>query len=297
MNDATRNPATLPIQRITREQVQQWLPLLDAWLLDGSVYSVQHTWPQLYRNDGQGAFFAMLDGDRLLSHCACRVEELHDHGDVRKVGLIGSVTTDPVLRGCGLASQVLDAAILYLQDEADSILLWAERPELYERKGFAETGYDTCVMLARPPIGTQGGVRQLEITDHEQVHALHERKPRRIARSARTMSTLLTTPGMTTVVLERDGEVVAYACTGKGADLQGHWHEVGGSDADIATLIPMAMHVTGQIESALLLPPYRDELRDLLAPLTTDAIPVPGPMMRPALEPPAQCWIDGLDSV
>lgn len=297
MNSATHNPEALSIVRINREQVQQWLPQLDAWLLHGAVYGVQHTWPQLYRNDGQGAFFAMLDGDRLMSHCACRVEELHDNGDVRRVGLIGSVATDPSLRGCGLASEVLDAAITSMDDDADSILLWAERPDLYARKGFVETGSDTCLMLARRPMRAEPGVRLLEITDHEEVHALHESKPRRIARSIRTMSTLLTTPGMTTLVLERDGHVVAYACTGKGADLQGHWHELGGSDEDIAQLIPTAMHLTDQIESALLLPPYRPDLRDLLGAHVVDAMPVPGPMMRPVNDPAAPCWIDGLDSV
>ena len=111
------------------------------------------------------------------------------------------------------------------------------------------------------------------------------------------MSTLLTTPGMTTVVLERHGEVVAYACTGKGADLAGHWHELGGRDADLAELLPAAMHCTNQIEAALLVPPYRQELCDRLAGQILDELWVPGPMVRPAPDPSIGCWIDGLDSV
>ena len=112
------------------------------------------------------------------------------------------------------------------------------------------------------------------------------------------MSALLTTPGMTTVVLERDQTPVAYACTGKGADLQGHWHELGGNDQDLAELIPAAMHTTDQIESVLLLPPYRRHLRKLLAYQIVDEFSVPGPMMRAGdSTPPAPCWIDGLDSV
>ena len=152
-------------------------------------------------------------------------------------------------------------------------------------------------MLARRPMRVEGIVRPLEITDHAQLLALHQSKPRHIVRSIRTMSTLLTTPGMATVVLERNEAVVAYACTGKGADLQGHWHELGGNDQDLAAMIPTAMHMTDQIEAALLLPPYRPELRDLLAPQTVDVISVPGPMMRPGSNPARSCWIDGLDSV
>jgi len=285
------------ITRVSREQVQQWLPLLDAWLLDGSAYGVQHTWPQLYRADGQGSFFAMLDGDEMVSHCACRVEELVDGDVARKVGLIGSVATAPSRRGQGLAGQVLAAAIDSMAADVESTMLWAERPELYARQGFAGSGEDTCLIMARRPIRPDGIVRQVAITDHEDLHALHQQKPRRITRSLRTMSALLTTPGMTTVVLERDGAVVAYACTGKGADLHGYWHELGGSDEDLATLIPAAMHETGQVEAALLLPPYRPGLADQLAPQTIESIAVPGPMIRPASDPNEPCWIDGLDSV
>jgi GNAT superfamily N-acetyltransferase len=285
------------IKRVDREQVQQWLPLLDSWLLQGAVYGVQHTWPQLYRADGQGSFFAILDGDELLSHCACRVEELRDGDRIQRVGLIGSVATAPDRRGRGLAGQVLHAAIASMECEVDNILLWAERPELYAQQGFVKTGEDSCLMLARRPIRNQQFVRPLEITDHAQVHALHQSKPRRISRSVRTMSTLLTTPGMNTLVLERGGQVVAYACTGKGADLHGYWHELGGSDEDLAILIPTAMHMTDQVEAALLLPPYRPRLGDLLAQDTIDTVAVAGPMIRPGSDPVRSCWIDGLDSV
>ena len=285
------------IHRVDRDYVQQWLPLLDQWLLHGAVYGVQHTWPQLYRNDGDGAFFVMLDEDRLLSHCACRIEQVHDGDQVKTIGLVGSVATAPDVRGLGFAGHVLSAAVESLAEQTDTILLWAERPELYERQGFGATGYDRCLLLVRRPFRANNVVRQLEITDHEAVHALHQQKPRRISRSVRTMSTLLTTPGMTTIVLERDQQVVAYACTGKGADLAGHWHELGGSDEDLAELIPAAMHLTDQIEAALLLPPYRPNLGVLLAGHIVEEVSVPGPMMRPAPDPSLSCWVDGLDSV
>jgi len=285
------------VRRLGREQVQEFLPLLDDWLLDGAVYGVQHTWPQLYRNDGAGAFFVMTDGDRLLSHCAYRTAVLHDGDERRDVALLGSVATAPELRGRGLASQVLQAALTSLRGEVDDVLLWAERPELYARHDFVDTADDCCLLLARRPRRELAGVRLADVRDHHALRELHEQKPRRIARSIRTMSTLLTTPGMTTLVLERDGAPVAYACTGKGADLQGHWHELGGSDEDLAVLVPAAMHFTDQIEAALLLPPYRGELRERLAAQVLDEIAVPGPMVRARQPRPGGCWIDGLDSV
>jgi len=285
------------VQRLDREGVQVYLPLLDEWLLDGAVYGVQHTWPQLYRNDGEGAFFVRTEGDELVSHCAYRTATLVDGASERRVALLGSVATAPAARGRGLAGEVLEAALSSLDGQVDEVLLWAERPELYARHGFEPSAKDRCLVLARRPRREQAGVRLADVRDHAQLHTLHEQKPRRIRRSLRTMSTLLTTPGMTTLVLEREGEPVAYACTGKGADLQGHWHEVGGRDADLALLIPEAMHRTDQIEAALLLPPYRDELEELLAEQVVDTVRLSGPMVRSEQPRAGACWVDGLDSV
>ena len=293
------NTPVANVRLITRGEVQRFLPQLDAWLLDGAFYSVQHTWPQLYRNDGDGLFFVITDADRLLSHCAARIVTLHDERGAHEVGLIGSVATDPALRGRGLASDVLAAAIAELAPRTERMLLWAERPELYERAGFVPSAPETCLALARRPRRAGDGdvVRLATIEDHAALHALHEQKPWRVARSRPTMSTLLSTPGMTTVVLERAGAVKAYACCGKGADLQGHWHELGGSDADVAALLPAAMHTAEQIEALLLLPPYRGQLRELLAEQVVGEAQVPGPMVRAASGAAAASWIDGLDSV
>ncbi|MFK7738712.1 MAG: GNAT family N-acetyltransferase [Planctomycetota bacterium] len=300
-----------PVRRVDRDKVQAWLPLLDEWLLPGSFYGVHHTWPQLYRNDGHGAFFVITDGSRLLSHCACRVVTLRAPTATKRICLVGSVATDPEQRGQGLAQAVLQAAIEAHQDSADAFMLWAERPDLYARLGFAATDNDTCLLLARRPVAPMAGVRLAEIPDHEALRALHQQKPRRIERDALSMSALLTTPGMHTVVLERGGAIVAYACTGKGADLQGHWHEVGGTDEDLALLLPHAMHVADLVDSALLLPPYRPTLEERLGAHVVERLALPGPMIRPARidgnsvagsaagaeRLDANGWIDGLDSV
>jgi len=293
------NAPVANVRLITRGEVQRWLPQLDAWLLDGAFYSVQHTWPQLYRNDGDGLFFVVTDGDRLLSHCAGRVVTLHDERGAHDVGLIGSVATDPAMRGRGLASEVLAAAIAEMAPRTDRLLLWAERPELYERAGFAPSAPEACLALARRPRRpTDDVVRALTIDDHRAVHALHEQKPWRVARSLTTMSTLLSTPGMTTVVLERAGEVRAYACTGKGADLQGWWHEVGGTDDDAAALLRGSLALLEQPIAMTMLPDYREAMLDQLEVAEFDREKVPMAMAL-ALTPAGEqrYFIDGLDSV
>jgi len=285
------------VREATRAEMERWLPSLDAWLLPGAFYGVRHTWPQLYRSDGDGRFFVIADGDRLLSHCACRVVVVKGADGPFRACLLGSVGTDPSLRGQGLASHVLAAAVRAMQTRAEHVLLWAERPELYARAGFADGLPETLLLLARRPRPELAGVRDATVADHATIARLHAEKPWRVERTAGVMSGLLTTPGMRTLVLDRDGAVVAYACCGKGADLQGHWHEVGGTDDDVALLLPAALHVTGQIEAALLLPPYRSTLRELLGRAVTGEATIPGPMVRSPGAPLPACWIDGLDSV
>jgi len=282
---------------VDRATVQRWLPNLDAWLLPDALYGVMHTWPQLYRGDGDGRFFVVTAGDRLLSHCATRVVTAHGSSGPFALCLLGSVVTDPEHRGQGLARQVLAAALHANAPRAAHTVLWASGHGLYESLGFRAGATETCLVLARRPQGRSAAVRPAEHRDHRALHALHGQKPSRIERSPRTMSSLLSTPGMTTLVLERDGAVVAYACCGKGADLQGHWHELGGSDDDLAVLLPAALHATGQTEAVLLLPPAREGLRERLAHYVIEQGTVPGPMWRSPGEPLPTCWIDGLDSV
>ena len=285
------------VRRLDRHEVRQFLPLLDRWLLPGAAYDVAHTWPQLYRGDGAGNFLAITDGARLLSHCAYRIATLRDAGIEHRIALLGSVATAPTERGRGLAGRVLRAAMESLRGEVDAVLLWAERHGLYERLGFRPTRDDACLLLSRPPRVTSVHLRLASPRDFEALRALHHQKIRRVQRSTRTMSTVLTTPGMATFVLERDGRPVAYACTGKGADLQGYWHELGGSDQDLAVLIPAAMHAIDQRQAALLLPPYRPALRGLLASYTIEEVAAPGPMVLADNAEAGSCWIDGLDSI
>lgn len=277
--------------------IVRWLPQLDEWLLPGSIYGVNHTWPQLYRSDGEGHFFGLFQDNELVSHCAFRTVKVHGADGAFTASLLGSVATNPTHRGRGCASAVLEAALACADGLADHVLLWAERPDLYARFGFVEGNEETVLHLARLPRGDHAGVRLAEPRDHAALHTLHTQKPWRVERSARTMSGLLTTPGMETLVRERDGEITAYACCGKGADLQGHWHEVGGSDAEVAALLPAAMHLAGQTEAFLLLPPYRPDLPERLGRSVLGAVGVPGPMGRCRLGDLPTCWIDGLDSV
>ncbi len=296
---------TLELRWLDRAAMQPWLPLLDEWLLPGALYGAQHTWPQLYRSDGDGRFATLFAGERMLSCCAFRFATLHTNAGVRRTALLGSVATDPALRGQGLASQLLRTSLdACKQGGAELVLLWAEQPRLYERCGFRNGALEVCCALTArfddviADDGTVATVRFATIADHARLHELHDHKPMRVDRSPHAMSALLTTPGLQTVVLERSGEVVAYACTGKGADLQGWWHEVGGADADVAAMLPRALALAGHSQAIALVPPYRLALPRLLGDCRLETATVAGPMVCSLSDRAVpMLFVDGLDSV
>lgn len=290
--------AALAAREVDRVTVQRWLPQLAGWLLPrGSNYGVDHTWPQLYRSDGRGRFFAIADGATLHGFCASRIVTVHGADGPFACCLLGSVATAPARRGQGVATAVLQAALAANAEAAAHTLLWAEQAGLYARAGFVAGPLEQCLVVARRPHPPTAGVRLLTVADHAAAHALHQQKPMRVDRDLPTMSALLTTPGMTVLGLERDGALVAYACCGKGADLQGHWHEFGGDDAEVASLLQAGLHHLGQTDAVVLLPPWRTGLAQALGRSVVDRVEVAGPMHRSVGAELPACWIDGLDSV
>lgn len=302
-HDRVVTAAAPELRRLDRAQIEPWLERLSAWLLPSALYPVQHTWPQLYRRDGDGVFAGVFVGDELVSHCAWRFVDVRTPAILR-VALLGSVATATDQRGHGHATRLLQHAVDDCRAHgAAAILLWAERPELYARVGFRRGSVETCLLLDRrlfpaPAATTQRGTARLAtVADHDRLRELHEQKALGVVRDRRAMSLLLTTPGLTTCVLERDGRATAYACHGKGADLQGWWHEFGGDDSEIAALLPGAMEIAGLDHAFALVPPDRVELASLVAEVCLDVAAVDGPMVLPLRDDLPPFWIDGLDSV
>jgi len=172
--------------------------------------------------------------------CALVVRELV-LPDVRlQVGLIGSVVTAPAWRGRGLASRVLaHAEARGLERGCLATLLWADDPGFYRRRGYAEVGterdflLEPCASRGLPP---PSGVRAARPGDAAAIHALYAAHLARVERDRAETRALLACPGMRVLVREGKSGAAAYACMGRGADLQGVVHEWAGAADDVAAL-------------------------------------------------------------
>jgi len=169
-------------------------------------------------------------------------------GDRRlRVGLIGSVATDPAWRKRGLATELLARAESELRAQGCLFaLLWAEDPAFYLARGYAPFGAEDDYLLVNemiPLLPAPSGVRPLEAGDLPFLRAIHARHTAHVERGEDEFAALLATPGMFVLVRERAASPghpslpVAYACLGKGRDLADTIHDWAGPTEDVLALV------------------------------------------------------------
>lgn len=198
-------------------------------------------YPLVFGPDAPGSLVTLGEDGIVHSACATLVRDLVIGGERLRIGLIGSVATDPDRRGRGLATRVLEAAERELaRDGAVLALLWADDASFYRRRGWREFAseldfvFDAEVVARLPQRGTQ---RRAAPDDEGALHRLYSRHRSRVERTEAETRALLRSPGMETLVMHEDRDVRAYACLGRGADFAGTIHEWGGSPEDVLALV------------------------------------------------------------
>ena len=272
---------------------------MERWHAAGASGFLLDTYPQVFSTEADAVSVCAFAHGKVVSHAAYREVSLATSAGDAHVYLVGSVATAPEMRERGFASDVLSEIVQ--RGEAagvDAVLLWSDKWGFYQRLGFEPAGRQVELVIKPRPGTLAAGIRPAHAGDLLDLLTLHRLKPLRVERSLHDMALQLGVPRMTTMVLERGHRVVAYACFGKGIDFQGWWHELGGSDGDLATLILGTMEVMGIEKSTVLMPPYRPELLRRLGPSLVSSHEGAGALRR-ALTPigNADFFVDGLDSI
>jgi GNAT superfamily N-acetyltransferase len=203
--------------------------------------SIASEYPLIFREDLPGRLVTLSEDGAVRSACAILERDLAI-GRVRlRAGLIGSVSTDPAFRRRGFAGRVLKAAEAELAGQGCVLsILWADEPGFYQEHGYREFGAEVdfvipCELAARMPEPT--GVRKATAADVSALHHVYMRHAERVERSEPETAAMMQSQGLELFVVERGGEPVAYACLGRGADLQDVVHEWGGAVEDVLRLV------------------------------------------------------------
>lgn len=213
--------------------------LMERVLRDGHSFAAEY--PLVFEDRFPGRLQTLeFDGD-VRSACATLVRDFIV-GDVSvRCGLIGSVATDPAYRGRGLATQLLEAAERELEAEGCVFaMLWADDAAFYTPRGWQPIGCEVDFLLEPATCSSfpaPAGVRAAAPDDWGAIHRLYSLGRQRLERSPAETAALLAGPGIETLVVQRERDIIAYTCLGRGADFAKTVHEWAGSTPDVLRLV------------------------------------------------------------
>ena len=213
--------------------------LMERVLRAGATLEAEY--PLVFREGSPGRLHSVEEGGEARSACAVLVRDALAGGRRMRLGLIGSVSTDPAWRRRGLASRVLDAAESDLAADGCLLaLLWADDPDFYRGRGYHPLGAEVDFVLepqAREALPQATGVvRAAGRDDFAAIHRLYAHHRERSERSPEETAELLAGPGIELLVLQRERDIAAYTCLGRGADFARTIHEWAGAPEDVLAL-------------------------------------------------------------
>lgn len=213
--------------------------LMERVLRDGQSLAAEY--PLVFDERFSGRIVALEEDGNVRSACATLVRDLVV-GDLSvRCGMIGSVVTDPAWRGRGLGSRLLEQAERELETEGCVMaLLWADDPGFYTPRGWQPVGTEIdyemspadCASFPAPD-----GVRAAAPDDSGAIHRLYSLGRQRVDRSPLETQVLLAGPEIETLVVQRERDIIAYSCLGRGADFAKTVHEWAGAPDDMLRLL------------------------------------------------------------
>lgn len=260
---------TLPASsEAVKDDVLPAVGLFERVLRGGEPIAPEY--PLIFGEGHAGRIVALSDAGEVVSACTILPRDLVTPAATLRVGLIGSVATDPAFRRRGCASRVLEAAEEALRERGCVLsMLWADDPRWYVARGYHPVGSELDYAL--PPeleerLPEALGVRPATPADRPAIHALYSAHSARVDRTGRETDALLRCPSMDVLVRQRDGAVVAYACRGRGQDLKNTVHEWGGAPDDVLPLLRAHM-ARSEGDVYLMAPTTAQDLAERLAEL------------------------------
>ncbi|MFP6640504.1 MAG: GNAT family N-acetyltransferase [Myxococcota bacterium] len=211
---------------------------------------------------GAGDTKVICDGDRILAGLQIFARRIRLRGEAVRLGGIGSVATHPDYERQGLASRLLRAAIVEMQERGMMLsLLFTGRTSFYERLDWVRIPYP--VWACGDPGSTREGISRPMISeDLPVIQELYDRYNRGVDCTTwrnptywRGQLRFAGSPDEDFRVVEREGRVVAYA------------RGIAVPISDLSHSIKRAMEYAREDDAA-------EELAELLVEMTPEARPL-----------------------
>ena len=247
------------------EHRAETLTLLNGVLRPNHPPTIELEYPLAFARANDRNARVVMEGDRVVSHARFVPMDYRVGETSLRVGVIGSIATRSNARGRGYSSACLAACERGIADAGGSVaVLWTDEQEAYERRGYGRAGREDLFIIPVRLLrhrNDRSGIRPFVENDEAAIAALHAQLRCRTFRTRDEWARLLRIPGMRTLVSVRAGEIVAYACCGKGADFAGVVHEWAGPAEEVFDLVLEQARAGGRDEIVLLSPPGQGRLR------------------------------------
>jgi GNAT superfamily N-acetyltransferase len=232
-------------------------------------FSIDDEYPSLLQGDVHAvSFVARSDEKKIISHTGTVLSEFQWGDKTFPFGMIGSVVTEPLSQGKGIASKLIEEAVLELRKQgALFAVLWSDQDGFYNRMGFYRGGLEKIILIDRKKILPVP--RKVKCTSYDpqkhfsSIYQIYQNQKNKVQRSEVLFRRLLAIPKAKTFVLEESGCAKAYAIIGKGWDFANTIHEWGGDPHDILEMIITIQQEHYRMENLAFVSPV-DQETDLL---------------------------------
>lgn len=269
------------------EEYDSLIQFLNLHLRNHVNWSIADEYPQAMSRHDLKNMTIIRVGEKIASHSLIDVVDLSVEGMHLKVGMIGSVVTDPEFRKRGLGRQCIEKCVAMSQEnDCDLNVLWTYEYGYYRKVGFERAGHETCVYLDKSQFLPQAGIvfSEEDVVQNtnlaKEIIELYNTHGVRVERSVELQSRYLTIPKIR-VFSARDerGKLLAFAFEGKGADLNSCLHDWAGPADVVANLFHYAKEKLGS-NVIIMIPGHRTDITALLEPVAERVARNPFGMVR-----------------
>lgn len=227
--------------RAPREsELPEILKFLNESLRPQQSWSIANEYPTALTKSNLHNMRVITEENQVLSHAVLKPLVIKTPLLIYKAAAIGSVVTAQNHQGQGLSSQILESCLAEARaQECDFAILWTNLYDFYRRLGFELAGFEESIVIEREFEVPEHGLKFLKGAQvaPDAVLRLYAQHTVGTARTAEEVRKFMQIPNSTIhTAWDSNGQMVAYAVEGKGADLTDYVHEWGGSVSALLAL-------------------------------------------------------------
>lgn len=223
-----------------QEEFNEVLNFLTSNLRQTQSWTLAEEYPLALNPSNLGNVRLIKENGKILSGAVVKTSLVKSPAALLKVAGIGSVVTDPAFRNQGHSRAVLDSTLEVAKGTAcDIAILWTNLHDFYRKLGFELAGTEVSLRIDKPYVTEGQGLRFSESNRvaPEAIVRLYAQHTCGSIRSVEDVRKSLNIPNMRVYTAwDQNQQLQAYAIEGKGADLNGHIHEWGGSVSKLLSL-------------------------------------------------------------